>query len=455
MLDRLLCLVFALVSITAIGQDDEAFFIKSIYDHTLTEGVCHPWLSEMCTDIGGRLSGSDNANKATDFVKSKLLSLSLDTVYKQPCMVPAWERGDLEIVKYISDGEELSASALGNSIGTGGKILMAEVIEVQSLDEVRELGREKIMGKIVFYNRPMDPKQLTTFSAYGGAVDQRVFGATVAAEYGGVAALVRSMTLRIDDHPHTGVMSYKGDYPKIPGLAISTLDADELSKRLAKGKVKISIQNDAKVLPERESYNVIGEIKGTEFPEEIILVGGHLDSWDIGQGAHDDGAGCAHVMQVMHTLKKLNYKPKRTIRCVLFMNEENGLGGGNEYAKVSNEKGEYHLAALESDAGGFTPRGFTCEGDTSTFKKFFISLNAFEDILSPYNLYIKKGGGGADIRPLKSQKGLLIGFRPDSQRYFDYHHTAIDKIDAVNKRELELGAAAITSLVYLIDQHGL
>lgn len=443
------------LAFVSYGQDNDALYIKSIFDKTLTESICYDWLDEMCDSIGGRLSGSDAANNAVFFTKNKLESLNLDTVYTQSCMVPVWERGDIEIVKYADTDIQLACTSLGNSIGTGSGGINAEVIEVQSLEEVKELGQSVVGGKIVFYNRPMDPSLISTFQAYGGAVDQRVNGASVAAEYGALAVIVRSMTLKLDHIPHTGVMIYKEGVPQIPALAISTLDAETLSAKLKMNDVTLYIENYCKNLPERESYNVIAEIKGSEYPDEIILVGGHLDSWDIGTGAHDDGAGCAHAMQVMHTIKSMHYKPKRTIRCVLFMNEENGLAGGKKYAEISNLNKEYHLAAIESDAGGFTPQGFTCDADTTHFRELFTKFKSWEDIFSPYGLYLKKGGGGADISPLKSQKGLLIGFRPDSQRYFDYHHTKIDRIEAVNKRELELGAASISSLVYLIDKYGL
>jgi hypothetical protein len=263
------------------------------------------------------------------------------------------------------------------------------------------------------------------------------------------------MTTRIDDLPHTGVQVYADGVDPIPSLAISTMDAEKISQWLDSENVTVSIKNNPQILPEVESYNVIAEITGSEYPDEIILVGGHLDSWDVGGGAHDDGAGCVHSMQVIETFNALGYRPKRTIRCVLFMNEENGLGGGKEYARVSNENGEYHLAAIESDSGGFTPRGFTCTAEADVFKPFLSKLQEFDTFLDPYDLYLKAGGAGADINPLKSQKGLLIGFKPDNQRYFDYHHTTADVFENVNVRELRLGAASIASLVYLIDQYGL
>ena len=453
------------MSVPAVAQDEDAFFIKKIYNSTLEKGKCYKMLHHLSEEIGGRLAGSQNATTAVEYTYDLMVEMGMDSVWKQECEVPVWIRGEKEEViiqwkstnKVLSskNSQRLNALALGNTIGTGLNGVNGEIIEVYNLDTLDKMGNDLLKDKIVFFNRPMDPSQISTFSAYGGAVDQRVYGASKAAKYGARAVLVRSMTLAQDDNPHTGVCVYDETLPKIPALAISTNDANQLSELLKTQNVDVSIKSNSKNLPPATSYNVIGEIKGTTYPDEIILVGGHLDSWDVGGGAHDDGAGCVHSLEVIHILKMLNYKPKRTIRCVMFMNEENGLGGGKAYANESNLNGEFHLAAIESDAGGFTPRGFTCTAEDEVFKDHFLKFTSFGDLFSPYNMYLKQGGAGADINPLKSQKGLLIGFRPDSQRYFDYHHTAIDRIDAVNERELKMGAAAITSLVYLIDQHGL
>lgn len=459
----LILLLCTIISITDLfGQEeknDDAFFIRSIYDSALTKGQCYNWLTHLTTKIGGRLAGSPQAAAAVEYTRQMLDTLNLDTVWLQPCMVPHWVRGEKEQVRVVNSEAmgslNLKALALGNSVGTPKDGITANVIEVKSLDEVEQLGKENIEGKIVFFNRPMDPKQIRTFNAYGGAVDQRVFGASKAAQFGAVAVLVRSMTTRLDDFPHTGVLVYDEEIEKIPALAISTNDSELLSSLLKKESIRVFMKANCEKLEDVQSYNVVGEINGSEYPDEIILIGGHLDSWDVGSGAHDDGAGCVHAMDVLQIIKRLNYQPKRTIRCVLFMNEENGLAGGLEYAKVSKNKEEFHLAAIESDAGGFTPRGFSCDGADSIFTEKFKKVIEWLPLLEAYGLSLSKGGSGADIGPLKSQNGLLFGFRPDSQRYFDYHHTEIDSIDAVNKRELELGAAAITSLVYLIDKYGL
>ncbi|MEM9545387.1 MAG: M28 family peptidase [Bacteroidota bacterium] len=439
------------------NEDEDALFLKDIHDFTLTEAQCYDWITYLATECPGRLAGSEGAEQAVVYTKSIMDTLGFTKTWLQPCEVKKWHRGDPEQVHitYNNKTVQLNALALGNSVGTPEEGILAEVVEVQSLDEVEELGREGIEGKIVFYNRPMDPTHLRTFHAYGGAVDQRVWGASKAAEYGGLAAIVRSMTLRQDDYPHTGTLAYKEENDKVPGLAISTNDANMLSAILQKQKVMMNVWTNCTPGEMSTSYNVIGEIKGSEYPDEIIVVGGHLDAWDVGGGAHDDGAGCVHSLQVIHTLNGIGYRPKRTIRCVMFMNEENGLAGGREYARVSNENNEFHLAALESDAGGFVPRGFSFDGHKDILKPYYAKVSEWLPLLESYGLYFTTGGSGADIGPLKDQKGLLIGLRPDSQRYFDYHHTEIDQMDAVNKRELELGAAAMASLIYLIDKYGL
>jgi hypothetical protein len=332
--------------------------------------------------------------------------------------------------------------------------LRSKVIEVQGLEDLKEYGKEQIEGKIVFYNRPMRADLIHTFSAYGGCVDQRYSGAAEAAKYGAAGVIVRSLSHKIDDNPHTGSMSY-GDLPdskRIPAAAISTRDAEYLSSMLKLNKdldfyYKINSRN----YPDVESHNVIGEIKGSEKPEEIIVVGGHLDSWDIGDGAHDDGAGVVQSMEVLRLFKEAGIRPKRTIRVVLFMNEENGLRGGNKYAEVAKQKNERHVFALESDAGGFTPRGFSFDASPSQFEQ----VEKWKPLFEPYLIhYFKRGGSGADIGPLKNGSTVLAGLRPDSQRYFDYHHAATDTFDAVNKRELELGAATMASLIYMVDKYG-
>ena len=455
-------LVALLFGVVASGQtptvatEADAFFIKRIHDTALGKPAAFDWLQYLTRRIGGRLSGSPQAAAAVEYTAQILDTLGLDRVERQPVMVPHWVRGEPEVVRVtqsVMGSVDLPALALGGVPGTGPNGLAAEVIEVQNLDEVDALG-EAVRGKIVFYNGPMDRTNRNTFAAYGAAGAQRVRGPERAAKYGAVAAVVRSLTTRLDDIPHTGVTIFPEGSARIPGFAISTNAAELLSRALQSGPVTLYVRNTSHTLPDKLSHNVIGEIKGSTHPEEIILVGGHLDSWDVGTGAHDDGTGCVQSMEVLRLLRALDYQPKRTIRCVLFMNEENGLRGGTEYARVSNEKGEFHLAAIESDRGGFTPKGFTAEGAGDDFVERLRRVTRHANLLEPYGLYFQTGGSGADIGPLKSQGGLLFGLLPDDNRYFDYHHTPIDQPDVVNERELQLGAAAMTSLVYLLDKYG-
>lgn len=439
-----------------INQKEDVTTIKQIFDKALTSGKAHDWLRFLSLQIGGRLSGSVEAEQAVEYTKTELEALGLDRVYLQPVMVPKWVRGAPEFA-YIETTPGVTTTvpitALGGSIATSSMGLKAGVVEVKSLDELEQLGRAKIQGKIVFYNRPMESTLINTFAAYGGCVDQRYSGAEAAAKFGAVGVIVRSMNLRLDDFPHTGAMSY-GDLPldqRIPAAAISTKGADLLSATLSLNKqTQFYFKQNSRNFPDVKSYNVIGEIKGSLYPDEIMVVGGHLDSWDLGDGSHDDGAGVVQSMDVLSLLKQVGYRPKRTIRVVLFMNEENGLRGGNEYARIALAEGEKHVFALESDSGGFTPRGFSFDTDKETFEQ----IKSWSTYFYPYlSDRFELGGSGADIGPLKPQGLILAGLKPDSQRYFDHHHSDNDRFEHVNKRELELGAAAMTALIYLMDNY--
>jgi hypothetical protein len=445
-----------LSGLTSFAQSNDEKNIKLFYKKALTDSKCYTWLEYLSNDIGSRLSGSDNAAKAVQYCKAQLENLGLDKVYLQEVTVPHWVRGEKETA-YILDNKTKTVvpiCALGGSVATPKTGVTAEVVEVKSIKELNDLG-EKVKGKIVFYNRPMDPENIETFISYGGAGDQRRVGAQEAAKFGAVGTIVRSLNLRLDDFPHTGAQSY-GDLPKekyIPTAAISTNGAELLSESLKNNPaLKFYFKQSCETLPDVLSYNVIGELTGKEHPENIMVVGGHLDSWDLADGSHDDGAGVVQSMEVVHILKNLNYKPKNTIRVVLFMNEENGGKGGAKYEEVSKQKNENHIFALESDSGGFTPRGFSIEADDANFKK----IQGFKDLFEPYLIHsFTLGHSGSDIEPLTSKTIVKAGLKPDSQRYFDYHHAANDKFDAVNKRELELGAATMTTLLYLVDQTGI
>ena len=449
---QLICATLVVTNLFAQEQIEPT--LKKIYQTALLDGQSYPWLAHLSNQIGGRLSGSLNAQRAVEWGKEELDALGLDKVWLQPVMVPKWIRGTFEYANIeTSPGNTINVPvcALGGSISTPLTGIRAEVVEVQDFEELKTLGEEKLKGRIVFYNRPMQADLINTFSAYSGCVDQRFSGAEEAARLGAVGVIVRSMNLRLDDYPHTGSMSY-GDLPlrkRIPAAAISTNGAELLSSMLALNpKLKFYLKQNCKNLPDVQSYNVIGEITGSTHPEEIMVVGGHLDSWDLGDGSHDDGAGIVQSMEVLRIMKKINYRPKRTLRVVLYMNEENGQRGAAKYTEIAQKNNENHVFALESDAGGFTPRGFSIDTTEEKLK----TIQSWAPYFEPYLVHLfVKGGSGADIAPLKTADNVLAGLRPDSQRYFDFHHAANDTFDAINKRELELGAATMASLVFLID----
>jgi carboxypeptidase Q len=442
-------------SLTVLGQSDEGM-IKKIFEHELSQGRSYPMLEYLSTRIGARLSGSPGAAAAVEWSRHTMEGFA-DTVWLQPVLVPHWVRGDQEKGLIVNSKKlgtvEVNICALGGSVGTGPSGITGNLIEVSNLDELKKLGQKNVQGKIVFFNRPMNPALVNTFAAYSGAVDQRASGPSEAAKFGATGVIVRSMGSNIEDYPHTGGLRYEAGVREIPAIAISTKHADLLSQLLKEeSTLQFHFETHCEKLPDAPSYNVIGEIKGFEFPNEYVVVSGHLDSWDLGQGAHDDGAGCVQAIEVLRIFKEMGYKPKRTIRAVMYMNEENGLRGGLEYAKQSEIKKEKHIAAMESDRGGFTPRGFSM----TAAKEKGDRIRAWKSLFEPYGISdFDQSGGGADIGPLESQGVPLIGFLPDSQRYFRYHHTKEDTFDKVDKRELEMGTSAMAAMIYLIDQHGL
>lgn len=435
-------------------EKQDSVNIKKLFDSALTEGKSYEWLRDLTQNIGGRLSGSLEAQKAVEWGEKLMKEVGLDSVWLQPVMVPHWVRGEKEIANYTVNGiqKNVPICALGFSIATPSEGILAEVIEVKSLEEAKALG-SKMEGKIVFFNRPFDNTLIQTSKAYGGCVDQRVDGAAICGQFGAKGVIVRSMTNSIDDFPHTGTMLY-GDLPEekyIPAAAISSKAAEILSKDLkGNSNLKFFFKQSCKTLPDAPSFNVVGEIKGSKTPENIFVVGGHLDSWDLGEGAHDDGTGIVHSLEVAYLFKKNNIKPKNTIRVVFFMNEENGTRGAKKYAELAKLNKENHIGGLESDSGGHTPRGFSIDANEANT----ILLQSWKKLLSPYGLHeLEKGGSGADISPLKGENVTLVGYKPDSQRYFDYHHTSRDTFDKVNKRELELGSASMAGIIYLMDKY--
>ena len=412
---------------------------KTLVELALNEGKAYELLKELTTVAPHRLSGSVGAEIAVNWGLETMRQMGLENVRRVACMVPHWVRGDTcKVTIQSSHGEEeLPALALGGSVGTKG--VNGEVLMIRHFKQLENIG-DKAKGKIVFFNRPMPRALLNTFAAYGQSVPQRTQGAFEAAKVGAVAAIVRSMTTRIDDSPHTGAMRYGKGVAKLPTAAISTRAAEHLSKLLKSGEtVELSLVQNCKTLPDVPSANVVGELRGSELPEEYVVIGGHLDCWDVGQGAHDDGAGVVHSLEAVRLLMLAGYKPKRTIRVVLFMNEENGLRGARAYA--ASQAKDRHIAAIESDRGGFRPRGFTSSARGAELQRY----KKIADALRPYEMgAMIPGSGGADVNQIKNT--TTFGLIPSSQRYFDYHHSERDTIEMVNERELQLGAAAIAYL---------
>jgi carboxypeptidase Q len=447
---------FFLFSSFLFAQSEDSIFIRKIADEILVNGKAYSNLHTLTKTVGGRLSGSSGMYKAEEWGQKTLKEMGADKVWLQECKVPHWVRGGKDEAKLIRAGnkeEFLDVIALGNSVGTGSKGITAQVILINNREEL-ERRKNEIKGKIVFYNYKFNPRFIETFYSYGDAVVYREFGASWAAKYGAVAMITRSMTHSVDNNPHTGALDYIDSFPKIPAAAVGLWDADKLANAITENKeVKIYLRTNAKTWPDTIGHNVIGEITGSEFPDQFITVGGHLDSWDPAEGASDDGTGCVHAIEVLRALKAIGYKPKHTIRVVLFANEENGLRGGTKYAEEAKAKNEKHIFGLESDAGGFTPRGFSIGLPADKLNKIRAEwLPLFED----YGVYkFVGGGGGADVGPLYQMLGTPVSeLMPDSQRYFDYHHTRNDVLANVNKRELELGAINMAALIYLVDKYG-
>ena len=438
------------------AQNQDSIFIKRIADEILINGVAYDNLRILTKQIGARLSGSPQMAKAEDWGARALKEAGADSIWMQQCMVPHWERGgkDEAFAWYttgkIKNKKKLAVSALGNSPGSL-KPLQATVVEVTSFDDLVKK-KDQVKDKIVFYNYPFKPTFIKTFDAYADASTYRAKGPAEAARYGAKAVIVRSLTHTAGNDPHTGSTTYVDSLPKIPAVAIGLNDADWLSKQLQKSEVTVSLLTHGKFLPDTIGHNVIGELKGSEFPNEYIVVGAHLDSWDLAEGAHDDGAGIVQTIEVLRSFKAVGYKPKRTIRFVLFANEENGGRGADKYLEEARAKKEQHLFALESDNGAFTPRGFRINASARQKQKIWIWMS----LLNDYGSYEIIDGAASDVQGLYDTLGVAAGsLLPDSQRYFDVHHAKADVFETVNKRELELGAINMAGLIYLIDKYGL
>ncbi len=438
------------------AQQSDSTAIKQLYSTALTEPKAYEWLEYLCKKIGGRLSGSPQAAAAVEFTRQVMDTLGFDRVYLQEVKVPHWVRGKAEKASITHSARfgslPMRVCALGNAVGTGSKGVEGKIVEITQFKDLATLGREKLAGKIVFFNLKMDNQYINTFTAYSLAGEGRRNGASEAAKYGAIGVVVRSLATGITEFPHTGSLRYALNIPQIPAIALATIDAETLSNALRiEPDLKFYFETYCQTLPDVISYNVIGEIKGTEKPEEIITVGGHLDSWDLGEGAHDDGTGCVQAIDVGRLFKQLKLKPKRTIRIVMFMNEENGLRGGQKYAQEAERLKEKHIFALEADQGGFTPRAIGMGDDIQNIDKML----KWQPLFARYDIQLKRGGSGSDISPLRPLETILSGLQPDTNRYFDFHHNAQDKFEMVNKRELQLGVATMAAFIYLVAQYGI
>jgi carboxypeptidase Q len=450
---RLLTLCTLGLATASFGQDSLVF--RKIANEIMLHGTCYNNLRVLCKSVGHRISGSPAAAKAVQWGEQAMRETGADKVWLQPCDVPYWYRGKESLyLKMGNEFEEVRALSLGNSEGTGGKTLEAPVVMVHDYDEFKALPENMIKGKIVFFNYRFRQDFIFTFNGYGDAVKYRGGSPSVAVEKGAVGVIIRSMSTGEDDYPHTGGMHYKDSTKKIPEMALGNYTADRLADACMKGGVTARMTSECHMMPDAvRSYNVIGEIKGTEKPERIITIGGHLDSWDVGEGAQDDGAGCVQSIEVIRAFKALGIRPKCTIRAVLFMNEENGQKGGLAYADSAMKKHEQHVIALETDAGGFTPRGIGMEVTPAQREH----IKKYKNLFLPYGVYdFDHDEGGSDISPMHDKLGVpLGGLLPDSQRYFDLHHTDNDVFENVNHRELKLGATVLTQFIWLVSEYGL
>ena len=447
-------LLLLLIPWLSNAQNTDSIFIKKIANEVLTNGKAYDLLRQLTKTIGGRLTGSPQMYQAENWGLQAMKNSGADAAYLQECNVPHWVRGigDKVAITAVNNKKiikQIDATALGNS--TGGNV-NAEIIAIENFKEL-EKRKDEVKGKIVFYTAGFNSTNIRPTKSYGEAGIYRRTGASKAAKFGAVGIIIRSLTEATDNHPHTGTMTYNDSFPKIPAVALGLQDADYIAALTKKSTVKLSISTHGKMLADTIGHNVVAELIGTDFPNEFITIGGHLDSWDLAEGAHDDGAGVVHTIEVLRTLKALGYQPKHSIRFVLFANEENGLRGAEKYAAIAKEKNEKHIFALESDAGGFSPRGFGFTMSAAQLQK----IQAWLPLLKPYGTEdLSAGGGGADIGPLNKIFGTPIaGLSPDSQRYFDVHHAKTDVFENVHKRELLLGAVNMTALIFLIDKYGL
>ncbi len=446
----------------AQNATDDSLFIHKIAVNILSSDASYNNIHYLTKNIGQRLSGSPHMYIAEQWGAQVLKNAGADNVVLQQCMVPHWVHNgtDKAMVTYKDKNGNalqyvLNILSLGNSVGTGANGVQAPLVRVNNFDELEEKKNE-LKGKIVFYNNPFDDTLINTFNTYGKNIIYRIVGADRASKYDAVAVMIRSMTNTPgQNYPHTGSLGYSDSVKKIPAAAMGLQDVKKLDSLFDESlPVTCSLTTYGTMLPDTIAHNIIGELKGTEHPEQIITVGGHLDSWYPAEGANDDGTGIVQTIEVLRVLRALNYQPKHTIHFVLFANEENGTRGAKQYADEAKHNNEQHIFALESDAGGFTPRGFSFDiTDAAIMQK----INTWKPFFTPYyGDRFTVGEAGADVSYLKDAFHTpQAGLSPDSQRYFYIHHAATDVFENVDIREMKLGAINMAALIYLVDKYGL
>ena len=435
-------LIVAIMLSQSFGESIKSKYVDTslkIISKSLTDSTAYNRLGYMCDTFGPRLSGSKNLENAINWILKEMNSDGLENVRGEKVAVPTWIRGKESATLLSPFKKELSMLGLGGSIPTPRGGLKAEVIVVNDWDELESRSNE-VPGKIVLFNAP--------FTSYGETVAYRYSGASVAAKHGAVASLIRSIGPWSMNTPHTGVMAYNDDVQKIPNAALTMEDAMMLSRIHDRGnKIIVKLDMNARMVSDRWSHNVLGEIKGSIYPEEVVVVGGHIDSWDVGQGAHDDGGACIASWEVLRLIKELGLKPKRTIRCVMWTNEENGGKGNKGYRDMHLDEMDKHVLAIESDGGVFSPKGFGFSGNDSARE----IVEEIHELMKPIGANtISDGGRAADVAPLNDEGVPVMSLKVDGSKYFWFHHTDADTFDKIDFNEFNRCIAAMAIMAYVV-----
>ena len=435
-------LIVAIMLSQSFGESIKSKYVDTslrIISKSLTDSTAYNRLGYMCDTFGPRLSGSKNLENAINWILKEMNSDGLENVRGEKVAVPTWIRGKESATLLSPFKKELSMLGLGGSIATPRGGLKAEVIVVNDWDELESRSNE-VPGKIVLFNAP--------FTSYGETVAYRYSGASAAAKHGAVASLIRSIGPWSMNTPHTGVMAYNDDVQKIPNAALTMEDAMMLSRIHDRGnKIIVKLDMNARMVADRWSHNVLGEIKGSVYPDEVVVVGGHIDSWDVGQGAHDDGGACIASWEVLRLIKELGLKPKRTIRCVMWTNEENGGKGNKGYRDMHLDEMDKHVLAIESDGGVFSPKGFGFSGNDSARE----IVEEIHELMKPIGANtISDGGRAADVAPLNDEGVPVMSLKVDGSKYFWYHHTDADTFDKIDFNEFNRCIAAMAIMAYVV-----